>query len=373
MDVQFYKEKAAKTAEATKFAEDKLSALQSHVLAPHSQRGKSELLVSTMSEQVEKQAEEIQRLEMLLKAAKEEYDRQQMELSSAHKRHEEQAGGLRLLAETHERRVTELQGEVLRLEEGFRSRTARSEQLSSDLRCCESARVAAEKLAESIKDKLLRAEEAIVQTRASVSDQVHSLTTRQAAELAEAQQAAADSCRQLEQAMLETEQLSMRYTQKEAQCSALEKERHRMEIALHDSELEVRDADARARQSQDLAQRENERLQINLSSASGQLTVLMETIEALQGSGKAEQQVASLASKISSAKVKRLFVCLDSTSNFVLQIRCRRSNYSCNLATHNCIMPLRIERGNVVNWRCKLVLCAKRLQNWASVQKPPRR
>jgi hypothetical protein len=303
MDVQFYKEKAAKAAEATKFAEDKVSALQSHVHAPHSQRGKSELLVSTMSDQVEKQAEEIQRLEMLLKAAKEEYDRQQMELSSAHKRHEEQTGGLRLLAETHERRVAELQGEVLRLEEALRIRAARSEQHSNDLRSCEAARLAAEKLAESVKDKLLRAEETIVQTRASVADQVHSLTTRQAAELAEAQQAAAESCRQLEQAVLEMEQLSARYGQKEAQCAAVEKERHRMEIALQNAELEVRDADSRARQSQDLAQRENERLQINLSSASGQLTVLMETIEALQSSGKAEQQVASLAAKISSAKV----------------------------------------------------------------------
>ncbi len=306
MDIQFYKEKSAKAAEVTKFAEDKLAALQSHVHAPQSQRGKSELLVSTMSEQVEKQAEEIQRLEMLLKAAKEEYDRQQMELRSAHKRHEEQAGGLRLLAETHERRVTDLQGEVLRLEEGLRSRTTLSEQLSNDFRCCESARAAAEKLAESMKDKLLRAEETIVQARASVSDQVHSLTTRQAAELTEAQQKAAESSRQLEQAMLETEQLSARYGQKEAQYAALEKERHRMEIALRNAELEVRDADARARQSQDLAQRENERLQINLSSASGQLTVLMETIEALQGSGQAEQQVASLAAKISSAKVIRL-------------------------------------------------------------------
>ena len=84
-----------------------------------------------------------------------------------------------------------------------------------------------------------------------------------------------------------------------------------MENAVRNAELEARDAEGRARQAQDLAQRENERLQINLSSASGQLTVLMETIDALQSSGKAEQQVAGLAAKISSAKVSHPNVLCD--------------------------------------------------------------
>ena len=311
MDVQFYKDKATKAAESTKFAEEKLSAMQSHIHIPNSRRGKSELLVATMSEQIEKLAEENQRLEMLLKAAKEEYDRQRMELTSAHQRHEEQAGGLRLLAETHERRVTELTGEVLRLEEALRCRAARCEHLSNDLRRCESARVAAEKLAEGMKDKLLLAEESIVQARASVVDQVHSLTAMQAAKLAKAEQAVSDCRIQLEQAAIECDQWSSRYAQKEERATLLEKERSRMENAVRNAELEARDAEGRARQAQDLAQRENERLQINLSSASGQLTVLMETIDALQSSGKAEQQVAGLAAKISSAKVSHPNVLCD--------------------------------------------------------------
>ena len=285
MDVQFYKDKATKAAESTKFAEEKLSAMQSHIHIPNSRRGKSELLVATMSEQIEKLAEENQRLEMLLKAAKEEYDRQRMELTSAHQRHEEQAGGLRLLAETHERRVTELTGEVVRLEEALRCRAARC--------------------------KLLLAEESIVQARASVVDQVHSLTAMQAAKLAKAEQAVSDCRIQLEQAAIECDQWSSRYAQKEERATLLEKERSRMENAVRNAELEARDAEGRARQAQDLAQRENERLQINLSSASGQLTVLMETIDALQSSGKAEQQVAGLAAKISSAKVSHPNVLCD--------------------------------------------------------------
>jgi hypothetical protein len=303
MDLQFYQEKAAKAAEAAKFAEDKLAAIQSHLHAPNQRRSKSELLVATMSEQIEKQAEEIQRLEMLLKAAKDEYDRQCSELSSAHQRHEEQASGLRLLADTHEKKVTELSTEVLRLEEAIQLRTTMCEKASTDLRQSESVRLAAEKLAENLRDKLLRAEELIVQTKASVADQVHALTTKQACALTEAEQASSESQRLLLQSQLECDQILTRLAQKEEELLQLGKEAHRLETALRTAECEVREAEGRVRQAQDLAQRENERLQINLSSASGQLTVLMETIEALQSSGKAEQQVAGLAAKISSAKV----------------------------------------------------------------------
>lgn len=303
MDLQFYKERAAKSEEAAKFAEEKLAAMQSHMHAPNQRRSKSELLVATMSEQIEKQAEENQRLEMLLKAAKEEYDRQCSELSSAHQRHEEQACGLRLLAETHQQKVSELSTEVLRLEEALQFRAALCEKTLRDLQQFESARLAAEKFAENLKDKLLRAEESIVQTKASIADQVHALTTKQAVALTASEQAASESQRQREQCRLECDQLMTRLAQQEEANMQLQKEASRLEIALQNAESEVRDAEGRVRQAQDLAQRENERLQINLSSASGQLTVLMETIEALQSSGKAEQQVAGLAAKISSAKV----------------------------------------------------------------------
>ena len=67
-----------------------------------------------------------------------------------------------------------------------------------------------------------------------------------------------------------------------------------------------RQAEQRARQSQDLAARENERLQHNLANAGAQLAVLMDTIETLQGSTPAEQRVAQLTSKLSAAQAAEL-------------------------------------------------------------------
>ena len=64
---------------------------------------------------------------------------------------------------------------------------------------------------------------------------------------------------------------------------------------------EARQCETRMRQAQELAARENERLQHNLSNASAQLTVLMDTIETLEGAKTSEQLVANLTTKLTLA------------------------------------------------------------------------
>ena len=304
IDVDFYKEKAAMLSEAVQAAEEKLSALNTRYGAPGAPSGgKNDLLITTMSEQIEKQAVEVQRLEGLLRAAKEEHDRTQAASAEERRRHEEQMNALQLLSGAHERRVAHLQTEVLQLEEAVRVGAARSEQVTSDLRRSDTVRAAADKAAEVLKDKLVRAEEASVEARSAVMEHVHNLTTRHTAELAELQRKATDSRQELEQALLECQQLLAERKEKDGQLNALEKERQRVDIIRQNAELEAREADGRLRAAQDVAQRENERVQINLTNTSAQLSVLMETIEALQGDGQAEQQVSNLIVSVSTAKV----------------------------------------------------------------------
>jgi chromosome segregation ATPase len=119
-DAQYYEEKARKAEEELKVNIDKVALLQVKLRTIPANNssipGRSELLVSTMSEQIEHQQSEIERLEVLLRVAKEEHDRRELDAS----RRDDEVHATRIVAETHERRVTELQGDVLRLEKELR-------------------------------------------------------------------------------------------------------------------------------------------------------------------------------------------------------------------------------------------------------------
>jgi hypothetical protein len=129
--------------------------------------------------------------------------------------------------------------------------------------------------------------------------QVHILTSRAATEVAEATERSADRARERDAAILELQQLRDKCSESESRMHALDRETDELRNARRDAEQEARDADARAKQAQDMAQRENERLQLNLTSASGQLSVLMETLETLQKGGGAEQAAAQLSARMS--------------------------------------------------------------------------
>jgi hypothetical protein len=139
----------------------------------------------------------------------------------------------------------------------------------------------------------------ITQTHTYIPTQVHILTRRAATEVSEAIERSADRARERDAAILELQQLKEKYAETNARLLGMERESEDLRSARRDAEQEARDADARAKQAQDMAQRENERLQLNLTSASGQLSVLMETIETLQTGGGAEQAAANLSARMS--------------------------------------------------------------------------
>jgi chromosome segregation ATPase len=117
-DARYFEEKAQRAEQELRECTERVALLQVKMRSMPSQPvpGRSELLASSMTEQIEQQQSEIERLEILLRVAKEEHDRRELDAS----RRDEEMHSTRMVAESHERMVTELHGDILRLEKELR-------------------------------------------------------------------------------------------------------------------------------------------------------------------------------------------------------------------------------------------------------------
>ena len=111
-DVQFYSERASAAEQENKTSMERVVALQCRLNSVQFAPGGSEQLVTTMSEQIEEQEAEMERLEGLLRVAKRQYDEQTSRAEQERCEHEHQLSATQLVADAHQKRVLELQGQV---------------------------------------------------------------------------------------------------------------------------------------------------------------------------------------------------------------------------------------------------------------------
>ena len=178
---------------------------------------------------------------------------------------------------------------------------------SQDLvRRTQAQKAAADKVAQGLTEQLAKTEEQLVFMRAEMADKMHELSCKHSEQEHELSHKLAESRRECERQQLQRSQHESKAKEAARQIDTLQKQLEQAARDKDDAVSAARQADTCARQAQDLAARENERLQHSLGNASAQLTVLMDTIETLQGATSAEQRVAKLSTKLSSAQAVEL-------------------------------------------------------------------
>jgi len=305
-DVEFLKQRAATAEHENKSGMERVVALQCRLNSVQLAPGGSEQLVTTMSEQIEVQEGEVERLEGLLRVAKEQYDVQAAHTLQHASHHNQQLSATQLVADAHERRVLELQADLQALEDKARLSSEADTDCQDRVRRSLAQKAAADKVAQGLTEQLAEAEEKLVLMRANLADKEHLLASKHVEQVAVLQDKIAQSTRACQRLQLQLSQLEAQAQEGKARMHSLGAQ---LQTARDDKEQalgEARQSDTRARQAQDLAARENERLQHNLSNASAQLTVLMDTIETLQGATTAQQRVATLTTKLSAAQAVEL-------------------------------------------------------------------
>ena len=265
--------------------------------------GRSDLVVSIMSDQIEQQQGEIDRLEGLLLVAKEEHDRRMAEA----REREEASQASMLVAEAQGRRSDVAEAEKRSLERVVKELEEAAKGHEAALRRAEEARAAADKAASVARDELLLAEEASILAKASVAEQVHAVTGNMGKLVAASRESGLERKRERDAAVLRCQQLEERLREAVERCGELERDKAALKEANKSAAEEIREANARVRAATDAAQRENERLQHNLSGASVQMSVLSETVQALRGDedGSVEQIAADMAARAAAALSER--------------------------------------------------------------------
>lgn len=167
-------------------------------------------------------------------------------------------------------------------------------------------KAAADKVAEGLKEQLARVEEQLVHARSELADKLHQQAFRHGEEEQALRQRLAEATRASERLQLQHKQAESHAHDAASRIDALSKRVHELTAEKEQAQNEARQSETRARQAQELAARENERLQHNLGNASAQLTVLMDTIQALQGADGERMRVANLTTKLSMAQAVEL-------------------------------------------------------------------
>ena len=167
-------------------------------------------------------------------------------------------------------------------------------------------KAAADKVAEGLKEHLARVEEQLVHARSELADKLHQQAFRHGEEEQALRQRLAEATRASERLQLQHKQAESHAHDAASRIDALSKRVHELTAEKEQAQNEARQSETRARQAQELAARENERLQHNLGNASAQLTVLMDTIQALQGADGERMRVANLTTKLSMAQAVEL-------------------------------------------------------------------
>jgi chromosome segregation ATPase len=305
-ELNFFRSRASDAERENKASMERVVALQCRLNSVQFAPAGSDQLVTTMSEQIEAQEAEVERLEGLLRAAKEEHDGQVAAAENMRANHEEQLSATRLVAEAHERRVHELQKDVQALEDATRKSYDTATDSHGLVQRAQAEKAAADKLVQTLRDELAQTEEKLVKTRAEVADRVHAISSKHSEEQQLLAQQLGESRRACLRLELERSQLEAQVANCGDRTESLSKQLQEAQDEREQALAEARQAQTRARQAQDQAARENERLQHNLSSSSAQLAVLMDTIETLQGTTTQQQRVASLSTKLCAAQASEL-------------------------------------------------------------------
>jgi chromosome segregation ATPase len=182
-DLGFYRERAAAAEAESKAGMERVLALQCRLNSVQFAPGGSEQLVTTMSEQIEEQEAEVERLEGLLRVAKQQHDQQASEAHDAATALEERLAATQLVADTHQKRVLQLQGEVQALEDRARQWSEADMDCQDLLRRTQAQKAAADKAVEALTDQLGRAEELLVHARADHADKLHALSCKHGQEV----------------------------------------------------------------------------------------------------------------------------------------------------------------------------------------------
>jgi len=119
-DVAYFRQRAEAAEQENKASMERVVALQCKLNAAQYAPSSCPQLVTTMSEQIEAQEVEVERLEGMLRVAKQQHDQQAAEAELMRARHDEQLTAAQLLADTHQRRVLQLQGELQAVEDAAR-------------------------------------------------------------------------------------------------------------------------------------------------------------------------------------------------------------------------------------------------------------
>jgi len=101
-DVAFFRQRAETAEQENKASMERVVALQCKLNAVQYAPSGSHQLVTTMSEQIEAQEAEVQRLEGMLRVAKEQHDQQAAQAQLQRSQHDEQLKAAEVLADTHQ-------------------------------------------------------------------------------------------------------------------------------------------------------------------------------------------------------------------------------------------------------------------------------
>ena len=101
-DVAFFRQRAETAEQENKASMERVVALQCKLNAVQYAPSGSHQLVTTMSEQIEAQEAEVQRLEGMLRVAKEQHDQQAVQAQLQRSQHDEQLKAAQVLADTHQ-------------------------------------------------------------------------------------------------------------------------------------------------------------------------------------------------------------------------------------------------------------------------------
>ena len=306
MDLDFSKQQAENFSKENKSFVERIAKLEKRVILSKQNSGSDDLLINTMSHQLEIQEEELKRLEGLLRLAKEEHDRQSSEIDTNLKLHKKKEAELHAFVGESEKFIARLERNLIAVENDVSACRKDFLVTSQQLKNERLSKALVERYVESLKKEVLDQQEEYFSSKVGVPERIHVSTVNFQKELSAMQQRLIEVTREKDQLKLEREQRLFSFHEAENQTFMHKKSVEALERENEELRLSLREADSKVKQAREYAQRENERLQLNLTNASAQLTVLLETIEALQGTSPLDRQIAVLTASISSCKANEL-------------------------------------------------------------------
>eukprot|EP00960_Hanusia_phi_P035388 751672-Hanusia_phi.AAC.5 len=306
MDLDYSKQQTDHLSKENKSFIERIAKLERKAVLSKQTSGSDDLLINTMSHQLEIQEEELKKLEGLLKIAKEEHDRQASEIDISRKAFKTKETELVTLVGESEKLLAQLERNLSTVEKDMiacrNDVIASSQQLKSE----RMSKILVERYLEGLQKEVFDQQQDSLSSKIVVPERIHVATVNFQKELSYLQQRLIEVTREKDQLNLDREQRQFSLQEAENKIFMYKKSVEAFERENEELRVALREADSKVKQAREYAQRENERLQLNLTNASAQLTVLMETIEALQGASPLDRQIALLTTGIASCKANEL-------------------------------------------------------------------